>query len=60
MDSMISSASICEGILSIREQNTIYNAALLAHGDQHVQAERHRCFAGYDIGVMAAERKAGR
>jgi hypothetical protein len=56
----VDAVEVCNAILSIREQNTIFNAAREADAGNHIAAERHRCFAGYDIGVMAAERKAGR
>jgi hypothetical protein len=47
-------------IMSIKDQHTISNAAIEAYAGNHVAAERHRCFAGYDIGVLDNERLEGR
>lgn len=51
---------VLNDILPCSEQNMIFNAGLHAFANSHVDAEVHRCYAGYDIGVMDVETKAGR
>jgi hypothetical protein len=47
-------------LLSLKDQHTITNAATEAYAGNHVAAERHRCYAGYDIGRLDDERMEGR